>query len=451
MPVRQTVLFALILTIGGVCGVAYAQLPVTPSPPPCTLWSFLGIPQKYRRVHDSMANHFGKHPALERKPPLKALADPANLESEVPAIKAAAEIKQAEDLKPQKIKALKYLGQMGCGCYDKDGKVTDAFLAAMGDCTEDVRAAAVEAITEGAQSERCEKCKQRSCCSEKISKQLAKLAYERDEKGCYVEPSERVRQAAIQALSVCCVSYGAPLEEPTPKPEVEKVEGPSAVESPEMPETTPAETPTPPPPKPITDPAEEKKPADAPADEPRPAANPANDPAPDAAPAPNELNTPANEMNPAPSAKSTTAADQTQADSSLDMPPPPPEDEEPVRGEPGSPSASAAPVYPASIVEASISDQSPATARSAAPASDAPSGAVVAVDAARRQAHVHFLDKQQTATRGAHLQVYQPSGGKYLLVGELEVLESSAGTALVRPSGGWSIAQISRGAVVVGP
>jgi hypothetical protein len=180
----------------------HAQLP-PPPPPPATLWSFLGIPQGYRAFRDGM-NARGNRPGLERKPPLKAIADPKNLQSDNPAIKKAAEVKQAEDLKPQKIKAIKYLAQIGCGCYNRDGSITDALLKSMDDCTEAVRLATVQAISEAAAGEACANCKMRSCCSEEISNKLYEIAYERDETGCYLEPSERVRLAAAEALRTCC-------------------------------------------------------------------------------------------------------------------------------------------------------------------------------------------------------------------------------------------------------
>jgi hypothetical protein len=195
-----------------------------------TLWKFLGIPQSYRRVRDGVSNRRGNRPGMERRPPVKRLADPANLDSDVEAIKAAAEIKQAEDLKLQKIKAIKYLAEIGCGCYDKDGKVSDALAAALDDCTEDVRMATVEAIMEAANGECCSQCGSKSCCKEKVVLQLARLAYERDDKGCWVEPSERVRQAAAQALAACCPSQ-APLEVIATEPE--QIETPEAPESPE--------------------------------------------------------------------------------------------------------------------------------------------------------------------------------------------------------------------------
>lgn len=185
-------------------------------PAPPTLWSFLGIPAA-SKIHAQLFNRHGNLPFLEMKPPLKAIADPANLKSDVPAIKAAAEIKQAEDLKKQKIKAIKYLSKIGCGCYDKDEKVTKALMAAMEDCTEEVRLEAVKAIADAGAGEMCAQCKQRSCCNQKIVDLLAKIAYERDEDGCCFERSERVRQAAARALKICCAGQGGPPAEPEPR------------------------------------------------------------------------------------------------------------------------------------------------------------------------------------------------------------------------------------------
>jgi len=100
----------------------------------------------------------------------------------------------------------------------------------MEDCTEDVRRAAIEAIGDAASSEYCQYCKQRSCCNEKITQQLAKIAYDQDETGCYLEPSERVRRAAMEALAICCPSW-APVEEPQLEdPGIEEPEGPAGVE-----------------------------------------------------------------------------------------------------------------------------------------------------------------------------------------------------------------------------
>lgn len=187
-----------------------AQVPSPPAVPP-TFWSFLGIPQAAQRMNAQTFNRRGNRPGLEARPQLLHLADPKNLESPVEAIKAAAEIKQAEDLAPQKIKAIKYLASIGCGCYDKDKKITKALIAAMSDCTEDVRLEAIKAIEEAASGEECNNCSEKNCCGKDISEMLAQVAYALDDTGCYLEPSERVREAAESALNVCCPNIGAPI------------------------------------------------------------------------------------------------------------------------------------------------------------------------------------------------------------------------------------------------
>ncbi len=169
--------------------------------PPATLWTFLGFPPKHA-IKDHHANRNGNHPGLERKPPRLAIADPKNLKSPVPAIKKAAEVKTQEDLAPQKIKAIKYLASIGCGCYNRDGSITDALLAALDDCTETVRLAAADAISATA-GDVCENCNQQSCCTKEIHDRLMKMAYEMDKEGCWIEPSERVRRAAARALLAC--------------------------------------------------------------------------------------------------------------------------------------------------------------------------------------------------------------------------------------------------------
>lgn len=212
----------------GFASVAGAQ--GTESAPTATLWRFLGIPQGMQKVRDVSLNRRGNFPGLERKPPIKRIADPANLESPDPAIKAAAEIKAAEEMKAQKVKAIKYLASMGCGCYDKDDKITDALLAATDDCTPDVRMAAIEAFEDAANGEQCRKCGSTSCCSEKVTKRLSEIAYERDDTGCPIEPDAEIREAAARVLQICCPG-GAPM-------------GPFEEEAEEVPpEVIPGETP----------------------------------------------------------------------------------------------------------------------------------------------------------------------------------------------------------------
>lgn len=167
------------------------------------------------------------HPCLEPKPPLLPLSDPANLQSPIPAVAAAAKIKAAEDAAPQKIKALQYLATIGCtACYPgKDGPlVQEAFLAALHDCTEEVRFAAVKALLKTG-GDPCAACKAGACCSPEILRALHDIAFKVDPfSGCYVEPSARVRRVARLAIRGCGntlpppMAPSIPLEGPIPPP-----------------------------------------------------------------------------------------------------------------------------------------------------------------------------------------------------------------------------------------
>ena len=180
-------------------------------PGPATLWQFLGIPQGVNKVYDSVVNRRGGHPGLERKDPLKRIADPANLESEVPAIKAAAEIKADADLAKQKIKAIKYLADVGCGCSSQKADVQEALLAALDDCTEEVRYEAALAFCR-ASGNPCSSCGA-SCCGKDVTAKLKDMAVGQDDDGCWNESSSRVRAAAMNALNACELMTG-PTEAP---------------------------------------------------------------------------------------------------------------------------------------------------------------------------------------------------------------------------------------------
>ena len=210
---------------------ALAQAP--PPPPQPTLWSFLGIP-KWKKVKVKLFNRRGNMPKLEPKPPMLPIADLANLKSDIPALKKAAEIKIQEDLKKQKIKAVKFLASIGCGCYDKDGGITEAMTAAMDDCTEGVRLATIKAIASSAKDGYCDECKQSGCCNKKIVDKLSEIANKMKDDGCWAEPSERVREAATKALCECCPGTG-------PAPPVEEKEVPQTPgkETPEKPTPDP--------------------------------------------------------------------------------------------------------------------------------------------------------------------------------------------------------------------
>lgn len=239
-----------------------AQEPAVPPATSPTLWRFLGIPQTAKRINNQTVNRNGRFPGLEPKPPLKPIADPENLKSDNPAIKKAAEIKKEEDLAKQKIKAVKYLASIGCGCHNRDGSITDALMKAMDDCTEEVRYETIRAISQAAGEVYCIQCQQKSCCSPELGKKLAEIAYELDDKGCFLEPSERVRMAAEAALAICCPGH---------HPE-------------ELIETTPLPVPEPPTPRPVRE-------------EPTPRIEPLNQPNSDGAtPEQSEAATPASEQ-----------------------------------------------------------------------------------------------------------------------------------------------------------
>lgn len=163
---------------------------------------------------------------LETSPPLKSISDPANLESPSPAVAAAAKIKQEEDLAQQKISALNYLASIGCGgCYPE---VEEAYLAALEDCTESVRYAAVKAIKETA-GHPCGLCKSGGCCSAEIRKKLMEMSDLQNCDSCPKEPSARIRRLARVALTYC----GSEGLVPIPIPDIE---GPIPADESELPQ-----------------------------------------------------------------------------------------------------------------------------------------------------------------------------------------------------------------------
>jgi hypothetical protein len=204
---------------------------------PGTFWNWLGIPQGTQAMRDARLNRLGNNPQRERVPPLKRIADPANLESKNPAIATAAKIKKDQDLAPQKIKAIKYLGTIACCCPTNKDDVKNALLAALDDCTDEVRQAAAEAICHAAGNP-CTICNECSCCSADVMNKLNQMANEQDEKGCWKEPNPTVRQAACLALEACRSVRNPTLAE-TPPPEKEE---PKERRVPAAPKVTPEST-----------------------------------------------------------------------------------------------------------------------------------------------------------------------------------------------------------------
>jgi len=251
--------------------VAQIPAPIAPVAPPPTLWSWLGVPQNPAYSASSrLGNSFnssGNYPGAEATPRLLPITAPQNLKSQNPAIKAAAEIKMENDKAAQKIKAIKYLGTVGCGSCAEGA--AEALLAALDDCTEAVRYEAVKAIlkTASCQTDRCAKrrirslktcheafedakaahlnrfalfkkslhgkappsgetakskrrgygddclppdcdrnacgCGEHGCCNSDTLNKLSSIVYERDDRGCYKEPSARVRAMALEAMRAC--------------------------------------------------------------------------------------------------------------------------------------------------------------------------------------------------------------------------------------------------------
>ncbi len=262
---------AVMLTIPVACAdTLAAEIPAAPtaSTMPPTLWNFLGLKQCADKCKEHLVLHKekkaekqalkGGHPCLKhlfgplcpcgclkcellkKKPPVKPLADPANLESQNPAIKAAAEIKAEEDLAPQKIKAIRYLATIGCRCYPQ---IKPALLAALDDCTEEVRYEAALAFCRSAGNP-CSVCNSSTCCDPDVRKKLSELASGTDDQDCWKEPSPRVRSAAAGALNACEMiappeTISPPEDEPRELPPPEMAPNESA------PETAAAESETP--------------------------------------------------------------------------------------------------------------------------------------------------------------------------------------------------------------
>jgi hypothetical protein len=206
---------------------------VTNAPEVPTVWARLGIPQAAAGLRDGLVNRSGDFPNLEKKPPLKKIADPANLKPDQPEmIKAAAKIKQDKDLQKQKIKAIKYLAEVNCGCYNKDGEVEKAFLAAMDDCDPEVKKAALQALCSIAGD--CSKCRngcETNCCTADILKKASEIAFACDPNGCPKEPDKEIRSMAAGLVKKCPPPPPKPIEEIPAPDEIEELPPPEEEKS----------------------------------------------------------------------------------------------------------------------------------------------------------------------------------------------------------------------------
>lgn len=101
----------------------------------------------------------------------------------------------------------------------------------------------------------------RGCCNAKVLNALAEVAYGKDEQCCYVEPSERIREAAAEGMSLCRTYSGGYMSTVAPIPPVTDPVNPEVMPGDDV-ETVPdvnapAETPVEPkttaiPPAPLT-------------------------------------------------------------------------------------------------------------------------------------------------------------------------------------------------------
>ena len=128
---------------------------------------------------------------------------------------------------PQKIKAIKYLATMGCGCYQKTVNVRGAMLEALDDCTPEVRLAAAQALCEMAGNP-CSTCGC-TCCNAETMNKLQEHASGKDANGCFKESSAEVRQAAQAALDACRRKLPPGVAEVAPVPSTLPVEGPKPI------------------------------------------------------------------------------------------------------------------------------------------------------------------------------------------------------------------------------
>lgn len=142
----------------------------------------------------------------------------------------AAKIKAQQVDAPNRVAAVEFLGTVDCIAYPESQAMLVEALKS--DPAEPVRLAAAEALQvqfmrgkeeDPSRSElrRYDTC--RGCCNEATLNELSRIAYETDETGCPIEPSERVRKAARIALTICSANcypaMAAPAVPPSPIPE----------------------------------------------------------------------------------------------------------------------------------------------------------------------------------------------------------------------------------------
>ena len=142
----------------------------------------------------------------------------------------AAKIKAKQVDEKNRVAAVAFLGTVDCVVYPESQEMLVKSMQE--DSSEKVRLAAVKALQDQFGSGRTKRnlrgkfskkeerrydtC--RGCCNEKTLNALAERAYETDETGCPLEPSERVREAARKALETCVACCHCQSTEPSVPP-----------------------------------------------------------------------------------------------------------------------------------------------------------------------------------------------------------------------------------------
>ena len=218
-------------SVGPIGGISSAPgtIPGATAATPMTLPRYLGLESVatgVRRVlYRSRLRVATYVPILQPLPPAAApvaIADPCCLQSASPAVATAAAIQQAEAAAPAKVNAIGFLSSIDI-C--KNPNVEEAFLAAMDDSSESVRAAAVQGILDATEQcgTSCGQCN--GCCTPAIRERLTKLAYDVDDNGCMCEKSPKVRRLARIASCRC-----NPMQTSTSPPVPEELPSPALIE-----------------------------------------------------------------------------------------------------------------------------------------------------------------------------------------------------------------------------
>ena len=131
------------------------------------------------------------------------------------------------------VAAIRFLANENCLCYPE---IVDALIAALDDCAEPVRYAALKALRKGCGSNGCLPCETGNCdprtqfscpncqCQTKVLSRLSDLLLVRDVHNQYKERSRRVRQLSRAMISECLARRpvslpGAPRRESRAQPD----------------------------------------------------------------------------------------------------------------------------------------------------------------------------------------------------------------------------------------